>query len=169
MGAAPPRFRDVQLAERTPYLRELVVGDSPPTDAVSGRRIVAGRREWHGRACGRTSRELGRRSDMGTGRRGRQTLPRLARGIDAELAALRGRRQKWIDFAGSVEGTLPRDPPASRDWDAAKFNRATPCCRHPVQLARSLRFFREAASAAIEKREQSSLKGLSMTPLRAGR
>ena len=86
--------------------------EQPPTSAVKRPSEAAGRLEWSSRASDETSHALGERSGMGMHRRGRETTPRrTARGIDVEVAALRQQRQVSADFAGSVEGDLPRDPP----------------------------------------------------------
>ena len=86
--------------------------EQPLTSAVKGPSEAVGRLEWSSHASDGASRALGERSGMEVGRRGRQTMPRwTARGIDVEVAALRRQRQVSADFAGSVEGDLPRDPP----------------------------------------------------------
>jgi hypothetical protein len=110
-GAAPLNFRDVQPSGAAAYRGNWSV-KQPLTSAVKRLSEAAGRLEWSSRASDETSLALGERSGMGMRRRGRQTTPRrTARGIDVEVAALRRQRQVSADFAGSVEGDLPRDPP----------------------------------------------------------
>ena len=145
--------------------------EQPPTSAVKRPTQSADRLEWNSHASDSASHALGERSGMGVGRRGRQTTPRrTARGIDVEVAALRQQRQVSADFAGSVEDNPPRDPPASRDWDAAKCNRAdAPRLCRAFGAARSLRFCCSMTSVRRQKRGQTSPENDSTTPVCAGR
>ena len=156
-GAAPLRFRDVQPAERPPF-REFELSSQPLTTAVSRLSQDAGRPEWRAHENDETTPALGERSGMGMGRRGRQTMPsRRARGIDVDVAARQRRRRVSANFAGSVEGGLPRNPPGALRLGRSQVQRRDSLLRcRRFSSTRSLRLSRSVTSVESQKSRQWS-------------